>query len=73
MAGTQRIKEESLETARLLGHQMTPFDVEREKEISRCKNSACTATIIVEGSEAAGHALTEVCPFMASQHHNGSS
>ena len=66
MAGTQRIKEESLETARLQGHQMTPFEVAREKEISRCKNFACTATIIVEASEAEGHALTEVCPFIAS-------
>ena len=60
MAGMQRIKEESLETGRLLGHQMTPFDVAREKEISRCRNSACAATIIVEGPEAEGHALTEL-------------
>lgn len=64
MAGTQRIKEESIETAMLLGHRMIPFVVHGDKEISRCRNPLCKGTIIVQNTEAEGYAITHICPFL---------
>ncbi len=71
MAGTQRVKEETIETARLLGHQMAPFTVHGDKEITHCRNALCKGTIIVQGSDAEGYSLSHICPFLEHRGQNG--
>ena len=71
MAGTARVKEEALENAKNLGHQMAPFTPQGDKEFSHCRTPGCQATIIVQGSDATGFAITHICPFLEHQSQNG--
>lgn len=71
MAGTQRVKEQCVAAALNLGHRMGPYLPYGDKEVASCENVPCTAKIIVQGEDASGHALTDVCPYIPQGNNGG--
>lgn len=71
MAGPTRARREAGETARMLGHHLSPFIHDGNKTRAHCLNVVCNASVLLDGSEAVGFALTHICPFLEQEITNG--
>jgi hypothetical protein len=55
----------------MLGHHLSPFARDGNKTRARCLNAVYNAPVLIDGSEAAGFALTHICPFLDQEITNG--